>query len=177
MIQAIRLGWRNLWRNKRRTAITLAAVAFATSILVVTDALLKGMVNNMIRNATDLMVGEAQAHAPGYLADPSLYTKLDGVPQMIERVRARGIAASPRRYGYGLVAHDKKSAGAMFWGVEPKLEREVSDLAQHLQSGGFVHNRVKRGVVLGRKTGAFPTSRCGCGDYCRRPSSRRFPWQ
>jgi ABC-type lipoprotein release transport system permease subunit len=131
MLQALRLGWRNLWRNKGRTAITLGAISLATAILVITDALLKGMVVHMVRNATDLVVGEAQAHAPGYLKDRSLYKEVEEASD--------------------LVALGTKSAGAMFWGVSPVLEQEVSDLAEHLQAGSFVGQAGERRMLLGRK--------------------------
>jgi ABC-type lipoprotein release transport system permease subunit len=151
MLQALRLGWRNLWRNKGRTAITLGAISLATAILVITDALLKGMVVHMVRNATDLVVGEAQAHAPGYLKDRSLYKEVEEASDVLERSLEAGVAAAPRRYGYGLVALGTKSAGAMFWGVSPVLEQEVSDLAEHLQTGSFVGQAGERRMVLGRK--------------------------
>ncbi len=151
MFQMIRLGWRNLWRNKRRTAITLAAIGFATAILVITDALLKGMAERMVRNATDIVVGEAQAHGPGYLADRSLYSEIEDPSGVVERARAAGIDAAPRSFGYGLVAHGTKSAGAMFWGVSPELERRVSDLSEKLEKGSFIGDGTERKMVLGRK--------------------------
>jgi ABC-type lipoprotein release transport system permease subunit len=151
MLRAVRLGWRNLWRNRRRTAITLAAISFATGVLIVTNALLEGMIERTVRTATDLVVGEAQVHPPGYLADRSLYSEIENPETVLERARAAGIPAAPRSFGYGLVAHGTKSAGAMFWGVRPTLEPTVSDLAKHLRAGSFVAEPPRRRLVLGRK--------------------------
>src|SRR3972149_6782557 len=69
-------AWRNLWRNTSRTAITLVAVTLATAILILAQALMEGLVHGAIRNAANLNVGETQVHAPGYLADRSLYASL-----------------------------------------------------------------------------------------------------
>ena len=63
-MNSIRYGWRNLWRNTRRTVITLAAVALCAAILVILYALMDGIALQMQNNAVTLMVGEVQVHAP-----------------------------------------------------------------------------------------------------------------
>jgi ABC-type lipoprotein release transport system permease subunit len=150
-ITSLRLGWRNLWRNRRRTAITLAAIAFSTAILIVGNALIRGLLAGAMRNATQLGVGEVQIHAPGYLADRSLFRALPDAGAILADADVAGVAAAPRSYGEGLLAHDVKSAGAVFWGVDPTRERATFDLAQHVAEGRFLDDRPVRGVVLGRK--------------------------
>jgi ABC-type lipoprotein release transport system permease subunit len=150
-VQVFHHAWRNLWRNGRRTAITLAAVMLSTAILVVTRALMQGMAEGAIRNATALGVGEVQVHAPGYLAGRSFYQALPDPAGVLAAARAGGVAAAPRSFGYGLVAHDTKSAGAVFWGLDPAVERATFDLARHVASGAFLATTPARGAVLGRK--------------------------
>jgi ABC-type lipoprotein release transport system permease subunit len=148
---SIRLAWRNLWRNRKRTAITLAAISLNTAILIASSALMDGMLVNMVRNTTDLVVGEVQVHAPGYLADRSLYRALDDPDAILRAARSQGIDAAPRVYGYGLIAHGTKSAGARFCGVDPARERATFALAEHVERGGWLPERPGRGVVLGKK--------------------------
>jgi ABC-type lipoprotein release transport system permease subunit len=148
---ALRLGWRNLWRNARRTAITLGAVALSTAILIVGQALITGLLDGAVRNATQLSVGEVQIHAPGWLADRSIYTALPEPDRVLAALDAAGLAAAPRSYGDGLVAHATKSAGALFWGIDPARERRTFDLAAHVASGSFLDERPAGDVVLGRK--------------------------
>jgi hypothetical protein len=57
---SIRFAWRNMWRNKRRTVITLIALAANTAILIATFALMEGYVHNAISYVTDLILGERQ---------------------------------------------------------------------------------------------------------------------
>jgi ABC-type lipoprotein release transport system permease subunit len=150
-IASLRLGWRNLWRNGRRTAITVAAVAFSTAVLIVTQALIRGLLAGAVRNVTQLGVGEVQIHAPGYLADRSLFRALSDPGAILGAADAAGVAAAPRGYGEGLLAHDVKSAGAVFWGVDPARERATFELAEHVAEGRFLDDRPARGAVLGRK--------------------------
>ena len=98
-----------------------------------------------VSNATNLMVGEVQVHAPGYLADHSIYRALTEPDLILRAAKQKNVAAAPRRYGYGLVAVGSKSAGARFWGVEPALERTTFD------QGRFLSEAQERGVVLGQK--------------------------
>ena len=150
-MNSLQYGWRNLWRNTRRTGITLAAVCLSTAILMASYGLMDGLMQHAVSNATNLMVGEVQVHAQGYLADQSIYRALNEPDLILRAAREKNVAAAPRRYGYGLVAVGTKSAGARFWGVEPASERATFDLAQHLQEGRFLSETTQRGVVLGQK--------------------------
>ena len=150
-MNSLQYGWRNLWRNTRRTGITLAAVCLSTAILMASYGLMDGLMQHAVSNATNLVVGEVQVHAQGYLADHSIYKALNEPDLILRAAKQKNVAAAPRRYGYGLVAVGTKSAGARFWGVEPASERTTFDLAQHLQEGRFLSETTQRGVVLGQK--------------------------
>jgi ABC-type lipoprotein release transport system permease subunit len=150
-VNSLQYGWRNLWRNTRRTCITLAAVCLSTAILMASYGLMDGLMQHAVSNATNLVVGEVQVHAQGYRADHSIYKALNEPDLILQAAKQENVAAAPRRYGYGLVAVGTKSAGARFWGVEPASERTTFDLAQHLQEGRFLSETTQRGVVLGQK--------------------------
>ncbi len=147
----LRYAWRNLWRNKRRTGITLAAVTLNTAILIMVYALMDGMIKHTVHSATNVVVGEAQAHAEDYLEDHSFYKSLSNPQALLDKAAAYNIGAAPRSYGYGLISVGSKSAGAVFWGVDPRIERKVFDLANNIQSGQFLPDRPDKGIVLGRK--------------------------
>lgn len=143
--------WRNLWRNRRRTAITVAGVSFNTMVLIATVCLMDGMLDQTVRNATRLMTGEAQLHGPDYLTDRSLYKTLDNADAILKALRDRSIGAAARVYGFGLVSQGTKSAGALFWGIEPPAEKANFDLATHMEEGEFLGPAPRKGLVLGKK--------------------------
>ena len=133
-----RYSWRNLWRNKRRTIITLLALAINTAVLIATFALVKGLMDGYIRYATDLNTGEVQIHAPEYLEDYSLYKRINNTDEILDQARSNGINAAPRLYGYGLLSSGNKSAGVLFHGVVPKAESETFMLSEHVMEGSFL---------------------------------------
>lgn len=150
-MRTLRLAWRNLWRNRRRTAITMGAVCLSTMVLLLADALMRGVMEGAIRNATDLGIGELQVHAPDYLARRSFYDAIPDAVATAARIRERGYDVAPRSYGYGLVAGGSKSAGALFQGVDPALEREAFRLDEHTIPGDFLGDAAEAKTVIGRK--------------------------
>jgi ABC-type lipoprotein release transport system permease subunit len=150
-VTVLALAWRNLWRNGRRTAITLGAVILSTVVLIVGQALMRGLLTGAVGNATNLSVGQAQIHAPGYLRERSFYDAIAHPEAVVRRLEAAGLSAAPRSYGYGLAAAHARSAGALFWGVDPGRERTTFDLAAHVEHGAFLPDAPAGGVVLGRK--------------------------
>ena len=50
---SVRIGWRNLWRNRRRTWLTAGGISFAVLLVVSFMALQIGQYDAMIENATE----------------------------------------------------------------------------------------------------------------------------
>ncbi|MFH1276887.1 MAG: FtsX-like permease family protein [Candidatus Eisenbacteria bacterium] len=147
----LRHAWLNLWRNRKRTGITLAAIALNTAILVAAYSLMDGLFQRAVSYATDLIVGEGQVHAPGYRKDRSVYKSIESPETVLARAEKEGIGAVARSYVYGLASTGSKSAGALFWGVDPARERRVFDLAGHVDQGSFLGDKATGRIVLGRK--------------------------
>ncbi len=150
-MSTFRIAWRNLLRNRRRTAITVTAVAFNTGILIASLALMEGMRVQMLRSATRLLVGDAQIHAPNFRAERSMYDDIKDADSLVANVHAKGMLAAPRSYGFGLISSGAKSAGAMFVGVVPEAEEKAFELAREMASGAYLKHGAERQVVIGNK--------------------------
>ncbi|HPR50217.1 MAG TPA: ABC transporter permease [Deltaproteobacteria bacterium] len=150
-MNTMRIAWRNLWRNSRRTGITIVAMSLSTAVLIITYALMLGMMVQMEHSVTDVTVGQVQVHHRNYLKERSLYDTVDGWENILETARRDGIAAAPRAFGFGLLSSGNKSAGVQFWGVDPASEQQIGDMAKNLLKGTYLSGRPSMGVVLGRK--------------------------
>jgi ABC-type lipoprotein release transport system permease subunit len=76
--QLLQLAWRNLWRNPRRTFITMAAIALGYAMLMFVACLMAGLRWQMIENGTRLVLSQIQVHAPGYYPNRSIQKTIGG---------------------------------------------------------------------------------------------------
>ncbi len=145
----VRMAWRNLWRNPRRTLITLFSMIFGLTMMIVGYALMDGMMNQMVHYATLLGTGHVQVHHPEYLEDHSLYDTMPGTKEALAVASSYG-GAAPRTFSTALVSSGKQSAGGQLWGIDPEMEKNVTELHRHLNAGQWLGSEPRGQVVLGK---------------------------
>ena len=124
----VKLAWRNILRNRRRTALTVTVVAFGVAALVFTWALFDGANSQSINNMTGTFTGHVQIHHRGYTDDPSLEkTFADGEVDVGKLKSVPGVvSASPRIETPVLISTDENSRGVMSsrrWRTKPHGQR------------------------------------------------------
>ena len=72
MITYIKLAWRNLWRNKKRTLIAAASVFFAVLLALMMRSMQTGYYDYMIDASVRMYTGYIQVHGKDYWAKKSL---------------------------------------------------------------------------------------------------------
>ncbi len=145
------MSWRNLWRNPTRTNVTITAVALCIAILIIFQSLIIGLIGKAVYNTTNLVIGEVQIHAAGYLDDRSIYKSLKNVEEIRVVAQENNIGMVERSYGFGLISSGTKSAGTQFWGIDPESELKYFDFANHIDEGNFLTETSLKKVVLGNK--------------------------
>ncbi len=131
----LRLAWRNLWRNRKRTLITASALSVGYLASVTMIGLWEGMLAEMIESGTNLVTGQLQIHSPDYYPERSMYATLGGrdgidVDELVRLTQETPgvVAASPRVYGGGLVSSGSETVAGMLVGVDPEREVDVTQL-------------------------------------------------
>jgi putative ABC transport system permease protein len=154
----LQLAWRNLWRNPRRTFITMTAIAFGYAMLLFVACLMAGLRWQMIENGTCLVMSQIQIQAPGYYPSRSINKTLGGrqgtdINALLAAVAAdpRVYAAAPRVYGYGLLSAANRSAGVELMGVAPDQEPKITILNSQIMKGSYLTAGTSKGVVIGDK--------------------------
>jgi ABC-type lipoprotein release transport system permease subunit len=145
------MAWRNVWRNTRRSVVTIVAMAFALWVMVVYVGLGTGIVRGMEASVLDLEVGDVQALAPGWLEKPSVWTAIPDDTALLAGLDAAGFPATSRLLGGGLVASGESSAGASLRGVDPEREARVGRLPAVVERGQWLDPGDPHGVIIGRK--------------------------
>jgi ABC-type lipoprotein release transport system permease subunit len=126
----------------------------------------EGLVAEMIGNGTEILTGQLQVHSTEYRPDKSVYETIGGtsgtdVTALVELVSADPAvaAATPRVYGGGLVSSGAATSAAVFLGVDPQRELEVSRIMHALERGRQPDpgaNEVLIGAEMARTLGAEP---------------------
>ncbi len=147
----IRMAWRNVGRNRRRTGVTVAAMTVALVFCILISGLMQGMFVNMERSVTDLEIGDVQIHTVNYLNNPSIYETVKSVDELIQGLEEAGFSASPRLVGAGLAAARESSAGAQLRGVNVRLDARVGSLAQNVRDGQWLDPSDSLGAVVGSR--------------------------
>ena len=146
-----RMAWRNIGRNRRRTVVTVGAMAFGLYAMVIWFGMLQGLLNDMEETVVEVELGDLQIHAPTYLDDPSLYTDIEDVDALLATLEAAGFPASARLVGAGLAAARDSAAGASLRGLDVQANARVSVIATRLAEGAWLDDGDPAGVVVGRR--------------------------
>jgi ABC-type lipoprotein release transport system permease subunit len=151
----IRMAWRNLWRNPRRTAVVLTAISIGLAGCIVSMAINLGVMAGMVDTAIRSGLGHIQVHGSGWDENPELEIRLmDGGAAVAKALDAIPEIEhwAPRLHAQGLVASPRASVGVSISGVDPKREAGVSVAPESLMRGQWL-GEPKR-LVLGYKLAA-----------------------
>ncbi len=156
------MAWRNLWRHWRRTALTAATVALGLAIMIIFVGLGDGSHAQMIDGAVRLGSGHVVFQAPDYqelggLERTILQSQADLVVSWLgekeEDYRIEGVVQ--RLFASSLASSASGSSGVLVIGIQPELEREVSNFSRKLTAGEFPAqgqgNRILIGDGVARK--------------------------
>ncbi len=148
-----KLAWRNLWRNRRRTLIMIGAVTIGAWAMIFMTALLRGMVNEMVRDGIRALPGHIQIHHPAYLDDPSVDNLLPPSGPRIEAALALdGVVAWASRVRVpAVIMSERDSRGVTLIGIDPDAERRLSFVADDMTAGRYLEGPGDRGILVGRK--------------------------
>src|SRR5262245_52303966 len=127
----LKMGWRNIWRNYKRTVITAMALIMALTLMILYSGLTKGVLLDLKHTVTHLTVGDYQIHHPKFLDELSIYDTIENQATVIAQLRKSGMMAAPRWYGYALMASDDtgKSVGIEIQAIDPALEKTVTEIS------------------------------------------------
>lgn len=148
----LRLAWRNVFRNPRRSWITIAAIVAGLATLIFLWAFVDGVNSQMVENSTRYLSGDVQLHRAGYHDDQTLDLLLDGAERRDRELAALPeVAAVARRLeGSALMSSGDQSRGVMVVGIDVAHETQVTTIDRTLSRGRFLTPTDADAVVLGR---------------------------
>ena len=149
----IRIAWRNLWRNPRRSAILISAIVICIFALLITLSYINGILNQMVKNSVEFHLGEMEIYKKGFYddRDPVKHiTRPEEITAFLETVE--GVSAyAPRMEGRGLISSSYSSSGVRIVGIEPGLESAITLVERSVIEGGYLASGGDHGILIGQK--------------------------
>ena len=149
----IKLAWRNIFRNKRRTLIAATAIGIGLAALIFIDALMIGMTENMVRTATASFLGDAQIHREGFRDAQEVSLTIQALDEVTEGLAQEGIVEhfTQRTLAPGMITSPASVSAIILVGVHPSTEKFLSKIDDALTEGAYFEADNSRDIVIGAK--------------------------
>ena len=160
----LRLAWRGLGRNRKRSALAVAAIGLGQFAFLATAAIMHGYSDHYFDSVTGPLVGHVQILAPGWREERAVDQTLDNVEAMLAAIRGQSQVARavPRIYAPVLAALEEEGFVGMVVGADPALAADASgllgseELAGLLGDGRVLVGRAWRGSTVLRPVPSWP---------------------
>ncbi|MFA5817784.1 MAG: FtsX-like permease family protein [Bacteroidales bacterium] len=125
-----KMAWRNLWRNKRRTLITVASVFFAVFFALIMRSLQLGTYDHMFRNAIESYTGYIQIQHEDFWDNKTVDNIFNYTPELERAVMSDNntITTVPRFESFALASSGTLTKGVLVMGIDPEKETFLSNV-------------------------------------------------
>ena len=158
-----KLAWRNLWRNRRRSLITMGSIFFAVVLSTLMMSMKEGTYTNMIKSMIGAYVGYIQIQDTAYADNKKLDYAFDYSDSLKFLLNDHPLinAYTPRLESFALAASEVVTKGVLVVGVDPVKEQAVNQLKDRVSDGDYLLPK-DNGVLLG--SGLADYIQVGVGD-------------
>ena len=159
----LRLSWRNLWRNHRRTLIMLGAISVGVWAMIFMTALMRGMVDDMLNQGIRNLPGHIQIQNPAFLDDPSVVNSIaEPAGELLIALNQPGVKRWATRIKVpAVIASERESRGINLLGIEAEAEPDITGLPAQISEGRFLESNQDQGVIIGAKLAQRLETRLG----------------
>ncbi len=153
MFVFVKMGWRNLFRNKRRTFLAGLAIGMGLAGLMVADAFMLGMSDNMIRAATETFTGHGQIHRTGFRKTHEVEKTISDRERIVSELRQQADvrAVTERTLSFSMITSPANVNSVLLFGIQPETEKEISKLDEALIKGEYVPDGPENRIMIGWK--------------------------
>ena len=136
-----KIASRNIWRNKRRSFITIGSITFAVLLACVMRSMQLGSYERMVENAARFFTGYIQIHQNGFWDDKTLDNSFAFSEELMQTVNStKGVeVAVPRVESFALAAYGTKTKGAMVMGIDPEKEDLLTLVKSKIVAGEYLN--------------------------------------
>jgi len=149
------LGWRNIWRHKRRSLVVISSIAIGIFAIVASKGFMNGMNEQMIDNTINSSLGHVAIHAKGFQNNMKLELNFAPSDRIEASVRgSKNFVSMTRRVKIqGMVRSSESSQGVLVVGIDPVTEKKVSRIYEYTSKeggGSFLEDPADDSILLSK---------------------------
>jgi ABC-type lipoprotein release transport system permease subunit len=134
MFEYLKIAFRNIWRNKRRSLITMSSIFFAAFLAIVMRSFQLGSYDAMINTMVEKYTGHIQIEHPDFPEDMTLDNAVVYSDELLQKVRKveNVKAVAPRISSFSMAYSDIQNKGILINGIDPKAEEGMTGFSEQI---------------------------------------------
>ncbi len=134
-----KIAWRNIYRNKKRSLITITSVFAALLLIILMRALQFGFYDKLIETVVESYAGYVEIHADGFWDNQSLDNSMQVDQQLLDDIQSvKGVENIVQRLQtFSLISLGEKTKGGVINGINLSEEQKITDWNKKMVSGSF----------------------------------------
>ncbi|NOZ45889.1 MAG: ABC transporter permease [Chlorobi bacterium] len=147
----VKIAWRNLWRNKKRTFITVASIFFGVFLSTFMTSMQQGSYSGMIDNIVKFYSGYIQIQNEDYWENKTINNSFQLTDSLISTIKSvtEITQITPRLESFALISTENLSQGAVVVGIEPENENNLTGLSKWVKEGNYLSSN-DDGILMGK---------------------------
>ena len=151
----LKLAWRNIWRNRKRSIITMTSILIAVFLSLLMRSMQLGMYKHMIDNVVGSYTGYIQIHNNGYWDARSIDNSMAINVSFIGKIKAlKGVEeVLPRLENFGLISVGDLTKVVSITGIDLKKELKLQDINSKIVQGNLFNK--PQDIVIGKGVASY----------------------
>ena len=135
----LKIAWRNIYRNKKRSLITITSIFAALFLIIFMRALQFGFYDNLIKTVVESYAGYVEVHAKGFWDNQNLENSMVVDNELIKNIESvNGVENTVERLqSFSLISTGEKTRGGVINGVVIEDEQKITDWNKNIIDGSF----------------------------------------
>jgi len=153
MMMIVKIAWRNIWRNRLRSAIVVLSITFGIWAVIFLLSFSNGMINSFIERSINNELAHIQIHHPQFLNEPEIQYRIDNIEQTLNDVREMDNVAHAtiKTSISGMVSSAKGAQGIKIVGISPDEEVAITAISETVHTGTYLQSKGKNPIIIGQK--------------------------
>ena len=137
-----KIAWRNIYRNKKRSLITISSIFAALFLIILMRALQFGFYDKLIETVVESYAGYVEVHADGFWDNQSLDNSMEVDQSLLDNIKTvEGVDNIVQRLQtFTLISKGNKTKGGVINGINILDEQKITDWSKKMVSGTFEIN-------------------------------------